>query len=83
MSAARPARLRDREVAGVGAGARHDVAGELGARLGHAELGEPGVEVGELLLGEAAQREVLPVGDADLDAEVALDLGERPELRRW
>ena len=37
-------------------------------------LGEPGVEIGELLLGEAAQREVLPVGDADLDAEVALDL---------
>ena len=30
------ARLRDREVARVGAGARDDVAGELGAGLGHA-----------------------------------------------
>ena len=35
------ARLRDREVAGVGAGARHDVAGELGAGLGHVERDEP------------------------------------------
>ena len=37
-------------------------------------------EVGELLLGEAAEHEVLPVGDADLDAEVALDLREAAEL---
>ena len=44
-------------------------------------LGEPGVELGELLLGEAAQHEVLPVGDADLDAEVALDLRRGP--RNW
>ena len=42
--------------------------------------GEARVQVGELLLGEAAEREVLPVGDADLDAEVALDLGE---ARNW
>ena len=34
------ARLRDREVAGVGAGAADDVAGELGAGLVHVELGE-------------------------------------------
>ena len=74
------ARLRDREVAGVGAGARHDVACELGAGLGHAELGEPGVQLGELLLGEAAQHEVLAVGDAHLDAELALDGGEAAEL---
>ena len=65
MSAASP-RLRDREVARVGTGARHDVAGELGAGFGHADRGEPLVELGELLLGEAAQREVLAVGDADL-----------------
>ena len=31
------ARLRDREVARVGAGARDDVAGELGAGFGHAD----------------------------------------------
>ena len=36
--------LRDREVAGVGAGAGDDVAGELGAGLGHADLGEAVVE---------------------------------------
>ena len=68
------ARLGDREVAGVGAGARHDVADELGAGFGHADARRAGRELGELILGEAAQHEVLPVGDADLDVEVALDL---------
>ena len=38
------------------------------------------VQVGELRFGEPAQCEVLPVGDADLDAEVALDLREAAEL---
>ena len=46
-------------------------------------LGEAGVQVGELLLGEAAQHEVLPVGDADLDAEVALDLRRGRGTGRW
>ena len=74
------ARLRDGEVAGVGARARHDVARELGAGLGHADLGEPGVQRGQLVLGEAPQHEVLAVGDAHLDAEVALDLRQAAEL---
>ena len=50
-----PARLRDREVAGVGAGAADDVAGELDARLVHVVLTQAIVELGQLLLGEAAQ----------------------------
>ena len=70
------ARLRDREVAGVGAGAGDDVADELGAGFGHADGVEPGEQLGELLLGEPAQHEVLPVGDPDLGVEVALDLRE-------
>ena len=36
--------------------------------------------VGQLLLGEAAEHEVLAVGDAHLGAELPLDRGERPEL---
>ena len=73
-------RLCDREVAGVGTGARDDVAGELGAGFGHADRAQALVQVGELLLGEPAECEVLTVGDADLDAEVALDLREAAEL---
>ena len=57
-----------------------DVARELGARLGHADLGEPVVEAAEVGLGEVAQREVLPVRDADVEVEVALDVGEATEL---
>ena len=76
MSAARPRDCVTARLQVSAPGHDDDVAGELGARLGHAQLGEAGVELGELLLGEAAQREVLTVGDADLDAEVALDLGE-------
>ena len=74
------ARLRDREVAGVGAGTGDDVADELGAGFGHADGVEAGEEIGELLLGEPAQREVLPVGDPDLGVEVALDLREPAPL---
>ena len=74
--------LRDRDVAGVRAGAADDVAGELDARLVHVVLAQAVVELGELLLGEAAQHEVLAVRDADVDVEVALDLGEPAELVR-
>src|SRR5882672_9655189 len=42
----------------------------------HTEGVETREEVGELLFGEAAQHEVLTVGDANLRAEVALDLRE-------
>ena len=75
------AALGDGEVAGVGARAGDDVAGQLGAGLGHAD----GVEArrrasGSCVLGEAAEHEVLAVGDAHLGAELALDRGERPEL---
>src|SRR5204863_5279377 len=73
-------RLRDREVAGVGAGARHDVTREFRARFGHAERVETREQRRQLFLGEAPQREVLTVRDADLDAEVALDLRETTEL---
>ena len=63
MASARPAGLGDGEVAGVGAGAGDDVAGQLGAGLGHADGLEPGVQRGQLLLGEAAEHEVLAVGE--------------------
>ena len=41
---------------------------------------QPLVEQRQLALGEAAEHEVLAVGDAHLGAELALDRGERPEL---
>ena len=74
------AALGDGEVAGVGARAGDDVAGQLGAGLGHADGGQALVEQRQLALGEAAEHEVLAVGDADLGAELALDRGQRPEL---
>ena len=80
MSSASPRGLRDREVAGVGAGAAHDVAGELGAGRCHVELDEPVVERPELLFAQAAEDEVLPVGDPDLDVEVALQPCQSAEL---
>ncbi len=73
-------RLRDGEVARVGARARHDVAGELGARLRHPDRAETRVQVGELVLAQPSEREVLPVRDAHLEAELALDLGQLTEL---
>ena len=74
------ARLRDREVARVGARARHDVACELGAGLGHADVVQPVVERPDVGLVQVAQREVLAVRDADVEVEVALDVGEGAEL---
>ena len=50
-----------------------DVAHQFGARLRHADRGEPLVKNGKLLLGEAAEHEVLPVGDADVGLELPLD----------
>src|SRR5438552_661150 len=70
------ARLRDREVAGVGARARDDVAGELGARFRHPDVVQPVVQRSYVGLTQVAQREVLTVGDADVEPEVALDVGE-------
>ena len=72
--------LGDGQVAGVGARAGHHVAGQLGAGLGHADRRQPGVQVGELLGGQAAEGQVLPVGDPDVDAEVPHDGGQGPEL---
>ena len=82
MASARPRRLGDGEVAGVGARAGDDVAGELGAGLGHAD----GVEAlrrasGSWLLGEAAEDEVLAVGDAHLGAEARA--GSTASARNW
>ena len=57
-------------------GQRHDVACELGAGLGHADLDEPVVEAAQVGFGEVAQHEVLAVRDADVEREVALDVGE-------
>ena len=74
------ARLRDREVAGVGARARHDVAGELGAGLRHPDVVQAVVERADVGLAQVAQRQVLAVRDADVEPEVALDVGERTEL---
>ena len=54
---------------------------ELGARLRHVDRLESQVEVGELVVGEAAEHEVLAVGDAHLDVEVAADRGDAAELR--
>ena len=48
----------------------------------HVVLAQAVVELGELLLGEATEHEVLAVRDADVDVEVALDLGEAAELVR-
>ena len=74
------ARLRDREVARVGARARHDVACELGAGLGHADVVQAVVQRAEVGLVQVAQRQVLAVRDADVEGEVALDVGEGAEL---
>ena len=68
MASARPRRLRDGEVAGVGARAGDDVAGELGAGLGHADARRGGRRAsGSCVLGEVAEREVLAVGDAHVE----------------
>jgi hypothetical protein len=72
--------LGDGEVAGVGAGAGDDVAGELGAGLGHADRVEPLEQRRELLVGEVAEHDVLAVREPDLGAELPLDRGERSEL---
>jgi hypothetical protein len=72
--------LGDGQVAGVGARARHHVAGQLGAGLGHADGVEAAVELGELGVGEAPEHHVLAVGDPHLGAQVALDGGQGPEL---
>ena len=72
--------LRDREVARVGARARHDVACELGAGFGHPDVVQPVVERPDVGFGQVAQREVLAVRDADVEGEVALDVGEGAEL---
>ena len=84
MAAARPRRLRDREVAGVGAGAGDDVAGELGAGLGHADGVEAVVE------RRAAASSVRPrstkfwrLVTRTSSAEVALDRGEARGTGRW
>ena len=76
----KPTRLRDREVAGVGARAADDVACELGAGLRHADVGQPVVERPQVGLVQVAQREVLAVRHADVEIEVALDVGEPAEL---
>ena len=68
------------QVAGVGARAGHDVPGQFGAGLVHAQGDETLVERAELVLDQAAEDEVLPVGDPDLDAEAALEGGHAPEL---
>ena len=78
-----------RQVAGVGAGARHDISGEFCAGLFHTELCKPLKEGAQLVFGQLAQRQVLAVGDAYLCAKVPLDRrdctelsgGEIPELR--
>ena len=75
-------RLRDGEVARVGARAGDDVAGEFGTRLGHADGREPVEQARELLFGEIAEGEVLAVRDANVEAELTLDRGQRAELIR-
>ena len=50
--------MRHREVAGIGTGARHDVAYELGSWLRHADRGETFVEQWQLRLFEIAEHEV-------------------------
>src|SRR5918997_1731162 len=77
---AEAAALGDGQVAGVGTRAGDDVADQLGAGLAHADGVEPLVKRRELLLGEAAEGDVLPVGEAHLEAHLALDGGEGPEL---
>ena len=73
-------RLRDGEVASVGAGARHDVAHQLGTRLRHADLGEAVVERGQLRLVEIAEHEVLAIAEAHGGVELALDRPKGTEL---
>ena len=81
MSAARPRDCVTARLQVSAPGHDDDVAGELGAGLGHADARRGGrSSAGSCGLGEVAQREVLAVGDADVDAEVALDLGEAAEL---
>src|ERR671917_2297680 len=77
---AQAAALRDGEVARVGPRAGDHVAHQLGAGLAHADGVEPLVQHRELLLCEAAEGDVLPVGEPDLEPHLALDGGERPEL---
>ena len=61
MALGEAARLGDGDVAGVGAGAGDDVAGQLGAGPGHADGLEAGVQHRQLRLGEAAEHDVLAV----------------------
>src|SRR3546814_1211813 len=74
--------LGDRQVAGVGAGAGDDVAGELGAGLGHPDLGQALEQHGQLALAEPPEGEVLPVRDPHVGTQLPLDRRQRPELRR-
>src|SRR5262249_27246315 len=73
-------RLRHGKVARVGAGARHDVARQLGTRLRHADVVQPVVQRTQISFLQIAQRKVLPVGETHVEVEVALDVGERTEL---
>ena len=72
--------LGDGQVAGVGAGAAHHVAGQLGSRRRHVDGLEPLVQAGQLVLLQAAEHEVLAVGDPHLDPELALDRRHLAEL---
>ena len=70
------------QVAGVGARAGDDVAGQLGARLRHADGVEAAVQLGQLLGDQVPEGQVLAVGHPHVDAEVPHDGGQRPGTGR-
>ena len=74
-------RLRDGDVARIGTRAGHDVAGQFGAGAGHLDRLEPGIQHGQLRLGEATEHDVLAVAESHIGAQLALDRGQRTELR--
>ena len=68
------------QVAGVGAGAGHNIAQQLRAGLGHADRRQGLEQPGKLVLGQVAEDDVLAVGDPALRAQFPLDVGQRVEL---
>ena len=74
--------MGDSDVAGVGARASNHIARELGTRASHADGLEPGVQHGQLRLGETSEDDVLPVAEAHVGTELALDRRQGAELGR-